>query len=630
MLQKIHDHMKGIVTVVLFGILAIVFIFWGTRLDTMSTDTYAARVNGEKIPIEEVRRAYQEQQAQFERQLQGDLPDALKQQLRDNVMTAYIHQQLLLERTHDLHYRVSKDDVLRAYRSQEAFQIDGKFNAELALRRLQVARITPAQWEADTRNSMQVTQLQDGVAVSQFLTPSEIARDAALSFEQRELSYAVIPAARYAAAITPADAEVDAYYQAHKGEFLTDETVALEYVELKRDDLAAQQAVTEADLRKAYEENKDRYIQKERRRARHILVRVAKPQDDAAAKKKAEEIYEKLKNGADFAALAKQYSDDPGSQSTGGDLGLQEKGGFVQAFDDAVFSMQLHELHPPLKTEYGYHIIRLDEIEPAKQKSFEEARPELEAEYRRNAADRDFGEQQEKLADLAFSQSGDLSALATSMKLEIHRIPVFTRNAGGAPLGANKALITAAFSDDVLNGRNSEPIELTPGDVVVLRASGHKAAEPRPLADVRADIVKRLKDEGARRKAKEAGDAALANLAKGTVWDQALKAMDVAATPRQYVKRTDTTVPQEIRDELFSAPRPVAGQVVYRGVEVKGGDYALLAFSAMRSDASAETPAERANRIRELAARSGIGDMAAYTAEIERTAKIERNPKALE
>jgi peptidyl-prolyl cis-trans isomerase D len=630
MLQKIHDHMKGIVTVVLFGILAIVFIFWGTRLDTMSTQTYAARVNGEKISLEEVRRAYQEQTTQFERQVQGELPAALKEQVRDNVIEAYIHQQLLLQRTGKLHYRVSTEDVMRSYRSQEAFQIDGKFSPELALRRLQVARLTPAQWEANTRQSMQIAQLQDAVAVSQFVTPSEIAHAAALNFEQRELSFAVVPAARYAASINPSDADVNTYYQAHKGEFLSEETVALEYVELKRDDLAAQQTVTEADLRKYYEENKDRYTQKERRRARHILVRVAKPEEDVAAHKKADDLYQKLKAGADFAAFAKQFSDDPGSQTTGGDLGLQESGGFVKAFDDAVFSMQLHELHAPLKTEYGYHIIRLDEIAPAKQKTFEEARAELDAEYRRNGADRDFGERQEKLADLAFSQSGDLGALARQMNFEIRRIAQFTHSAGGAPLGANKAVITAAFSDDVLNGRNSEPIEIAPGDVVVLRASGHKAAEPRPLADVRADIVAQLKNERGRRAAQEAGDAALAILNKGTVWDQALKDLDIAPSARQYVKRSDTTLPQELRDALFKAPRPQGGRVVYRGVAVTGGDYALLAFSGVRDDSSAEAATERANRIRELAARSGIGDMAAYTAELERNASIERNPKALE
>jgi peptidyl-prolyl cis-trans isomerase D len=630
MLQKMHDHMKGIVTVVLFGLLAVVFIFWGVNRDVISAQTYAAKVNGEKISIEVVRRAYQDQVVQFERKLQGELPAALKEQLRSNVVESYVRQTLLLERTTGLHYRVSPDDVNRIYESRPEFQIDGKFDAEYALRRLRVANETPASWEKSTREAMQVTQLQNGVIDSQFLTPGEQARAAALNFEERQVSYAVVPAARYLASIAPTDAQVKSYYDAHKGEFLTAETVALEYVELKRDELAAQEAVSEEILRKFYSDNIDRYRQKERRRARHILVSVTRPEDDAAARKKANELYQKLKGGADFAALAKQSSDDVTTQTTGGDLEWREAGAFEAPVDDAIFSMQLNEVHAPVKSKFGYHILRLDGIEPAKQKSFEDVRAQLEPEYRSGAADRDFGDRQEKLADLAFSESGDLGALARELKLEIKKIAEFSRNAGGGALGPNKAVITAAFSDDVLNGSNSEPVQLAPGDVIVLRASGHKAAEPRPLGDVSGEIIKRLKSEGARAQAKAAGDALLTSLNGGAVWDQALALANVVPTPYQYVPRSDTKLPAGVHDALFAAPRPQAGQVVYRGVPVNDGDYAVLAFSGVRDNSSGESVEQRSGRARELEARLGVGDIAAYTAELERSADIERNDKALE
>jgi peptidyl-prolyl cis-trans isomerase D len=630
MLQKIHDKASGIFVIVILGALAVVFVFWGTNLDLMTGQTYAAKVDGQKISIEDVRKAYQESLTEIERQTHQEAPAALKEQLRNNAVEGFIQHQLLLQRTASQHYRVSTDDVVQAYQSQPAFQIEGKYSADLAMRRLLTVNLTPAAFERTTRETMQVTQLQDGVRRSQFVMSSEFARAAALSFEQRELSFTVVSAARYVASVSPADAEVNAYYEAHKNEFLTEETVALQYVEMKRDDLMAKQTVTEADLRKYYDDNKDRYSRKERRQARHILVSVAQPADDAAARKKADELYQKLKGGADFEALAKQMSDDPASKPQGGDLGLQEKGGFVGPFDDAVFSMQLHELHAPVKTQFGYHIIRLDGIEPAKQKSFEEARLETEAEFRRNAADREFGERQEKLADLAFSQSGDLAGLAKQMNLEVRQIPEFTRKAGGGLFAANQAVITAAFTDDVLNGGNSEPIELAQGDVIVLRSSGHKSAQPRPLAEVRAAIATRLKNVGAAAKAKEDGAAVLANLNKGSVWDQALAAQNLSVTPRQYVTRKDTTLPKAIREALFAAPRPAAGQVVYRGVTVNDGDYALIAFSGVRDGSSSEADDQRSGWVRELLARQGIGDMAAYTAELERTTKIERNPKALE
>ncbi len=380
MLQTIHDKASGIFVTVVLGALAVVFVFWGTHLDLMTAQTYAAKVNGDKIPIEEVRKLYQRQLNQFESRSSEELPAALKDQLRTNAIESFIRHQLLMQRTADLHYRISPADVTREIESEPAFQDNGKYSPELALRRLYAAQETPASYEQQIRQTLQVTQLQDGIAVSQFLTPGELARATALRFEQRELSYAVVPVARYVAEIAPTDAEVATYYDAHKGDYQTQETVALEYVELKRDDLAAQQAVTEADLRKYYEENKDKYGQKERRRARQILIAATQPAEDAAASKKAADLYAKLKAGADFAALAKQFSDDTGTKDAGGDLGWQERNGnVVAAIDDAIFSMQVHELHGPIQSKYGYHIVQLDAVEAGKQKTFEEARAEIEA-----------------------------------------------------------------------------------------------------------------------------------------------------------------------------------------------------------------------------------------------------------
>src|SRR5258705_4337044 len=274
------------------------------------------------------------------------------------------------------------------------------------------------------------------------------------------MSYAVISAARFLGAVAPTDTEIQAYFDAHKGEFMTDETITLEYVELKRDEIPAQ-PVTEQDLLKYYAENVEHYKQPARRRARHILISVTRPEDDAVALKKANEIFDKLKGGGDFAALAQQYSDDATTQTAGGDLDWREAGGLEPPVDQAVFSMQVNELHAPVKSRFGYHILRLDAVEPAKQRTFSEVRADLEPEYRAKSAERAFGDRQSKLEDLAFSRSGgDFKSLATAMQLEIKSIPNFSRISGGGALGANRAILEAAFSDAVLNGGNSQPKEV--------------------------------------------------------------------------------------------------------------------------------------------------------------------------
>lgn len=631
MLQKMHDHMKGIVTVVLFGVLAVVFVFWGiNNKDVASAQGYAIKVNDKKFTAEEVRRAVQAQIARFQSQIPGEMPLALRDQIRDNVVAAYIENELLLQRAHELHYRVGADDIDRLLKSRREFQVDGKFELGRAQALLAANRMSLADWEKSARETLQVTQLQNGVIETQFVLPGELARSAALELEQREVSYAVVAAARFVAAVVPTDAEIKSYYDAHQNEFLTDETVTLEYVELKRDELPAI-TVTEEDLKQYYAENEAQYKLKERRRAQHILVSVTRPEDNAAALKKANDLYAKLQGGADFAALAKQDSDDATTQTTGGDLGWREQGGLEPEVDRAVFAMQANELHAPIKSRFGYHIVRLEGIEAARQKPFAEVRAELEPEYRAKAADRAFGDRQSQLEDLAFSHSGgDFKSLATTLKLDIKTIADFSRTKGGGAIGDNKAIIDAAFSDDVLNGGNSEPKEIAPGDVIVMHASARKPAEPKALAEVKSAITVKLKNAGARAQAKAAGEALIAKLDGGAIWDQALAAEKLSATPRQYVPRTDKALPPALKDALYDSARPKAGQVVYGGTEVNDGDYAIFAFSQVRDGSSGQGPEQLSGRAREIAARLGNGDMAAYAADVERKADIERNLKALE
>src|SRR5882672_6059583 len=359
MLQKMHDHMKGIVTVVLFGLLAVVFIFWGINRDVVSAQSYAIKVNKKKFTAEQVRDAYQRNLAQLEQRFQQELPPAARDEVRANTVESMIEHELLLQRTTDLHYRVSTEDIDRLFKTEPAFQVNGKFDLLLAQRVLASNRMTIAGWEKDKRETAQVTQLYSGLVGTQFVMPAELARSAALELEQREMSYAVIPAARFVAAVAPKDAEIQAYFDAHKGEFMTDETITLQYVELKRDDIATP-PVTEMDLKKYYAETMEKYKHAERRRARHILISVTRPEDDAAGLKKANEIFEKLKGGANFAALAKQYSSDVTTQPSGGDLDWREAGGLEAELDKAVFAMKPDELHAPIRSKFGYEVLRLE------------------------------------------------------------------------------------------------------------------------------------------------------------------------------------------------------------------------------------------------------------------------------
>ncbi len=638
MLQKIHDKITGWIAAIVIGLIGVPFIFWGINVG-FGAASYAAKVASSdwpwwkpspKISAEEVRRAYQNQLAQYQQQLRKDVPPEMRSEIQENLLEAFVRNELMMQHVTQLGYRVSDQQVMKSFEEIPQFQIDGKFSQEVAMRLLQAQGISPAAFEADQRRSLQISQLQNGLAVSAFVTPAELNRARALEREQREASWMLIPSADFAAGSVPDDAAVNAHYEKNKSNFMTPDTVALKYIELKVDDIAAQVKVSDEALATYYESVKDRYVEVERRRGRHILVQVSSDAEDAAARKKAEDILAKVNSGGDFAKLARELSQDAGSAAQGGDLGWAERSFFVGPFADALFSMKPGEVRGPVRTQFGYHILRLDEIQPAKQKALQDVRAELEAEYRKQEAEKVFGERQEQLADKAFEHIDDIDAVGKEVSLPVQEIAAFTRE-GGAPLGRRDELIAAIFdNNEVLNGQNSKPVELGPGDIVVLHVVSRVEPQQKPLADVRAQIVEQLIREGASASARRMAAELAEKLRAGAMtWNEVATQRKLKAEGPKYLGRTDTTLPIELRNALFATPAPESG-ARYQSVPLGNGDAALLAFSGVRQDASVEAAQDQQNRERGLNARVGTREVTSYMQALRAESKVTKNTKIFE
>jgi peptidyl-prolyl cis-trans isomerase D len=638
MLQKIHDKITGWIAAIVIGLIGVPFIFWGINVG-FGTASYAAKVassdwpwwkTSPKVSAEEVRRAYQNRMAEYQQQLRKDVPQEMRTELQENLLEAFVRNELLMQHATQLGYRVSDQQVMKAYEEIPQFQVDGKFSQEAAVRLLQAQGISPAAFEADQRRTLQISQLQNGLAVSAFVTPSEMTRARALEREQREASWMRIPTADFLVQSAPDDAAVNAYYEKNKANFMTPDTVALKYLELKVDDIAKDVKVTDEALTTYYESVKDRYVEPERRRGRHILIQVGSDAEDAAARKKAEDILAKVNSGGDFAKLAKEFSQDAGSAAQGGDLGWAERSFFVGPFADALFGMKPGEVRGPVRTQFGYHIIRLDEIQSAKQKALEDVRGELEAEYRKQEAEKVFGERQEQLADKAFEHLDDIDAVAKEVSLPVQEIAEFTRE-GGGPLGRRDEVIAAIFdNNDVLNGQNSQPLELSPGDVVVVHVVSRREPTQKPLADVRAQIVEQLRQEGASSSARRlAAELAEKLRAGATSWSQVATERKLKTEGPKYVNRSEATLPIEVRNALFAALKPDSGPR-YQSVPLGNGDAALLAFSGVRQDASAEAAQDQQNRERGMNARVGMREVSGYIKAVRADAKVTKNSKVFE
>jgi peptidyl-prolyl cis-trans isomerase D len=639
MLQNLGDKLKSqrwLATIVL-GALALIFAIWGAYgivNVSFGAPDYALKVNGERISNETLNRAWQEQQAHYQQMLNGsEMPDAMKSELQRKLVDDYVRNTLLRQRAQAQGFRATPQQIFDYMHSEPAFQVDGKYDPRAAAIAIAQIGMTDKAFLNERSQSMAIGQLNEAIQSSEFMTPLELERVYALENEQRELRYAVLPADHFVGAVKLDDAKIKAWYDAHSGDYMTPESVQLKYAQLRLDALAAQITVRPEDLQAYYEKVKSRYGEPEKRHAHHILITIADPKDakaDAAALARANQIETELKSGKDFTELAKKYSADPGSAAQGGDLGWADQSAFVGPFADALFSMQAGQTSDPVKTQFGYHIIRLDEVRPAHERPFDEVRPELESEYRRDQASELFGDRQEQLQQKLEGGTFDLDAIAKQFDLSTGEIQDFTRTTGAAPLGGSPALLAAVFSDDVLGGSKlGGPVAIADDHLVIFKVLEHRAPAPQPLASVRDEIIAAIKKSESTVAAKAAADSAVKQLDSGTPFDQVAKALGVTATPAAFVGRNDPQIPLQVRQEAFQVPHP-GGKAVDRAVALDDGGAAVLAVSAVKPGAGGANPQNDAQLMVQFLRRDRDGAMSAYLQELQRRASVKRNPNIFE
>ena len=626
MLQKIRDRITGWIAGVVLAMLAVAFVFWGIDFGTATRD-YAAKVDGDEIPLTQFRTAYQNRLNQFQQYYQDEIPDAMRAQVRDNVLEDMVRNTLLRRRAENRGYRVSDAAVRESIEALPVFQVGGEFSRDIYYARLRSQGFSPAAFEAEQRSLLKLTQLQDAVVRTAFATPAELERDAELEREQREVAYAVFAADKYLDEATVEDGAIEAYYADNPDEFRSPETVTLSYVELRAEDLAGDSEVSETELEELYASAPERFETPEQRRARHVLIEIDGDRDAQEARELAVRVLERAQAGEDFAALASEHSDDAGSAQSGGDLEWVEPGMFSGPFDEALFSMEPGEVRGPVRSEYGFHVIKLEEIRAGERRSFDEVREELEAELKADKADQRFYERAQALADAAFETPGELDSVAKELDLDLRRIPDFSRESGGGEIGADPVVIAAAFDDAVLvDGENSPILELGEDHAMVVRVSDHQPSVVQPLEAVRGRIIELLRNRAAQKNAAEAGDEFRQGVAGGADPESLAEELGAEFHAARFVGRTEQTLPTMLLTGAFRAPRPGEGERIVRGITLTDGDYAVFVLTAARpGDFAVLGEAERESRRRQLAQRRGAGDFAAYVEDLRADAKLRVN-----
>lgn len=611
MLQALRDKTSGWIAIAIVAMLAIPFAFFGMEQYLFQNNAdYAAKVEAPpkwwksapdvwlirklawtstEVSAEEFRQAFDGMREQ-RRQQEGEAFDARAFETLESkreVLEQLIDRAVLGLAADRADIVIGDAQVQEVIRSIPAFQVEGRFDPQryqMALQSTQPPR-TPRDFQESVRIDMQRALVPQAIAETAFVTENETTRLMRLLGERRDVNFVIVPPPEVDSAEVSA-ADQQAWYESHASRYREPEKVALEYIELRatagNGDGDVQ--VDEAEARAHFEQVKSRFASAERRMASHILIEVPAGADAAAqqaAQKRAADIAARAQQpGADFAALARENSDDPGSRDGGGDLGWVEKGMMAGAFEDALFAMQPGAVSAPVRTDFGWHVLQLREVDADTPVAFEDVRAQMEQEVRDGDGSRAYNEQVGRVVDEINRAPMSLEPAAAAGGVRIQTIGPFARGAGSG-IAANNAVVQAAFSEAMTqDGTVSDPIEIGPDHTVFIRVTSHTPERAQPLEQVRERVIAEVRANRARRQAEQAADAMVAELKGGKTLqalagERQLQAQDVPGIPR------GAPVPDAAANQAYFRAAPPSGDAATPG-RVMLADGSAVVFAVTR------------------------------------------------
>lgn len=618
MLQNIRDNSQGWISKSIIGVIVVLMALTGVEAivnGVSGNKNEVANVNGDSINANELAQAVEAQRRQLQQRLGAQIdPNLISDELiKGAALDALIERRLLQQAVANAKLGVSSAMLDQLILSEPEFQQDGRFSAERfdqVARRLGYDRL---QFRRMLEEEVLTGQLNAGISGSAFVTDAEIRAFAALERQTRTGALTLVAA--NSSAVSVSTEALRDYYQKHADEFMTPEQVIAEYVELKREAFTANIAISDDELKTQYEQAIAHIS--EQRRASHILLETSASFSDEQARAKLEELRQRILAGEDFTALAREFSRDTGSANSGGDLGFAGKGVYDSAFEKALFALKTDELSAPVKSSFGWHLIRLTDVQQGEVPSFEQLKAKLERELKEQKAEQRFVEAVKNLENLAF-ESGNLQQPAEELGLNVQQTAPFGRNGAGEGIAASRRVAQAAFSKEVLEeGANSPALELDSGTVVVLRLKEHLKPVQQSFDSVEVRLRAQLQAERAAEAARQQGEQLIAALRKGENHAEDWKSLTA-------VSRRQENVAPEVLETLFRMPATVTADAPrFAGVALANGDYAVLRLDAVQS-ATELKEEEVAMYRRFLLSRHAQQDFQAFLNELRSRATIKR------
>lgn len=599
MLEDIRESSQGLTAKIILGLIILTFAVAGIGSYTNSVDTSVATVNDEKISQQDFNKAYQSQRNRMAQQF-GDMFETLSNDssymanFRQSVLDNLINEKLIDQSAQNLAIRVSDERLKETIRTMPEFQVDGVFDNNRYLAIINQAGFYQSSNFRDyLRIEMTRRQLSQALVATEFNLPYQETIQQKLQNQTRNIRFATISSKLFEAGIEVTEEEVKNYYQANQVRFENKEKVKVNYIRLSVDEIAKSIDVSDDDISAYYKENIASYTEAEQRRISHILIEFTEGdnESDVGAKTQAEAVLTRLSQGEDFAALAKELSNDTFSGENGGDLEYLEPGVMEATFDEAAQALvAVGDITNVVKTSFGYHVIKLTELKPAVIQSLVDVKSELSTKVSSDKAQEKFYTQTQEMARVSFEFPDSLEDAANAVNTKVETSLWLSHIGNAAPFDNAKA-IEAAFSDLVLQeNMNSDVIEVSDNVALVLRLNTYQEANVKPITEVEAQIKTILVAKKASEQAQNAIDEILVQFKEGNDVTELLTKNYASFTSKENVARYNADIDQSITREAFVLPHPIENVVSASTVALSNGDLALVEVQSVNTNVTEANP----------------------------------------
>lgn len=621
MLQDIRDNSQGVIAKVIIGLIVAVFALFGVEsiIGGFTSSPPVAEINGEEITEVQLQASVQN----LLNSLGGSI-ESLDQSLLEQVALGQIVEEVILRQSaQKASMSISSDRIDRSIINNPQFQINGVFDPDLAGRTMVSQGFTIPLYRESLEQQMLLSQVASAYTSSSFVMDSELSRMAELSAQTRDFRYLSIPLGTRTLGTAISDAEIQEYYDANQGDFTQQETVVARYVSLDKEVIAEKLEVDESQVRAQYEEERAAFEGSAEKRAAHILFEVGPSLSEEAALQLATEAQQRLQAGEEFADLALELSTDTGSAQDGGDIGYTDGSAFPAAVEAALEVLAVDEVSDAVVSEFGVHLVKLTEDSENVFQDFEELAERIEREMKSSQVEQMYAERLGDLSNLAF-ETGNLEAIAEQLNVVIYTSEPFART-GGNGIFSNPAVVSHAFSDEVmLEGNNSDVIELGDSRAVVLSVLEFNEASLLPMSEVEPEIAVLLRTEMEREAVQALGDEILSALEAGNGLDTLLVENELEWIAEEATRRAEPTVNQEILRQAFAMSEPSEGTPEHANITLGNDTFVLIELEKVNPGSlDAMEVAEREGMTSAIVADLGNSDFQAFMSNLQQNADID-------